>query len=259
MSRKVLSRFRTSNPTWIRIRVPESERLSLSMDDIRLIAQGVVNDCARIAPPPDGVGGPRVHAHRRIAIGDSRSLPFVDKFFDAVITSPPYCTRIDYVVATLPELAIFGLPDSEAAHALRRQMLGTPVDNEQAVDAVVQGLPSSVQLFLREVREHGTKAAETYYHKYFTEYFVQANASLREIARVSKAGAHLCLVVQDSHFKDLKVDLTAHMTNLLHPIGYCSRELERHAVPNPFALNPSAKKYRSSSATCESVLHFIKE
>ena len=28
--------------------------------------------------------------------------------FDAVIGSPPYCTRIDYVIATSIELAILG-------------------------------------------------------------------------------------------------------------------------------------------------------
>src|SRR4051794_18847070 len=38
-------------------------------------------------------------------LADSRSLPLADESADFVLTSPPYCTRIDYVVSTSFELA----------------------------------------------------------------------------------------------------------------------------------------------------------
>ncbi len=38
--------------------------------------------------------------------GDSRNLQLAAASIDNIITSPPYCTRIDYVVATLPESAL---------------------------------------------------------------------------------------------------------------------------------------------------------
>jgi hypothetical protein len=38
----------------------------------------------------------------RVGLGDSRCIPLKDGAIDAVIGSPPYCTQIDYGVATRP-------------------------------------------------------------------------------------------------------------------------------------------------------------
>ena len=40
-------------------------------------------------------------------------------------TLPPYCTRIDYIIASRPELAVLGYREDDL-HALRREMVGTP-------------------------------------------------------------------------------------------------------------------------------------
>src|SRR5690606_7221892 len=64
------------------------------------------------------------NARAIVDLADSRSLPIERCNVDAVITSPPYCTRIDYAVATRMELAVLGIDESRTEN-LRRLMIGT--------------------------------------------------------------------------------------------------------------------------------------
>ena len=54
----------------------------------------------------------------------SLQLPVASGSIDAAISSPPYCTRIDYVKATLPELAVIGYPNGNVTRRLREMMIG---------------------------------------------------------------------------------------------------------------------------------------
>jgi hypothetical protein len=60
-----------------------------------------------------------------IEVASSESLPIGDKSVDFILTSPPYCTRIDYAVATMPELALIGYKLNSDFKSLRKQLIGT--------------------------------------------------------------------------------------------------------------------------------------
>ena len=81
-----------------------------------------------------------------IALGSSAHLPLDTSSIDAVITSPPYCTRIDYVIATLPELAILGLRPDELK-GLRDKMIGTPTIPLEQRDPLPPGCEKTRELW----------------------------------------------------------------------------------------------------------------
>src|SRR5207247_294988 len=91
----------------------------------------------------------------------SSRLPVASGSIDAVISSPPYCTRIDYVRATLPELAVIGYPNGMVTRRLREQMIGTPtIDKCANYDSDLWG--KTCVRFLSAVERHSSKASSTY-------------------------------------------------------------------------------------------------
>jgi DNA modification methylase len=65
----------------------------------------------------------------KIDCASSQSIPLPNSFIDLVVTSPPYCTRIDYAVATSPELALLGCSMKKDLKALTG---GEPLTNNLA-------------------------------------------------------------------------------------------------------------------------------
>ena len=87
-----------------------------------------------------------------------------------VLTSPPYCTRIDYSAATRIELAvIYPLADVKMED-LGRQMIGSTrvPDHEIAVD---QAWGKTCGRFISYLKAHPLKASAGYYYKTHLDYF----------------------------------------------------------------------------------------
>src|SRR5215218_3662580 len=92
-----------TNPTWWK-RVDEAERLDPSLDEIVTQFRASATELAAGLHRDNYDGGVDV----RVELCDSRRLSLGDSTVDAVVGSPPYCTRIDYGVATRPGLAVLG-------------------------------------------------------------------------------------------------------------------------------------------------------
>jgi len=61
-------------------------------------------------------------------------LPLMeDKYFDFIITSPPYCNRYDYTRTYALELVYLGL-DNDQVRNLRQSMLSCTVENKEKID-----------------------------------------------------------------------------------------------------------------------------
>ena len=249
--RRLLHTFETTNPTWIRLRVPYTERLELPAELIRSTLEDLLEDAAANAEDDqyNQDYAPSTHV-----VGDATQLPFPDSSFGQIITSPPYCTRLDYVVATLPELAVIGIPSSEKVAGLRANMIGGPSRNRLLGNSSMNLLPKEVCEFLERVSNHGTKAASGYYVRFYSSYFTRYAEALAELSRVTMDNGTLVLVVQDSHFKDINVELCRWSALILMTHGWDIVEHQAYDVPNPKALNPAGLKYRQSNATRESVL-----
>lgn len=195
----------------------------------------------------------------QIKIGSSSELPLPDKSVDLVITSPPYCTRIDYGVATYPELSIIAVGGRSEIDQIRRSLMGTTTVSTNK-EALSDSFGSTCVSFLSAVQQHPSKASATYYLKNFSQYFAAMNTSISEISRTLKEGAKLVCVVQDSFYKDIHCDLSQIIIEMSDSHGL--QLLDKHhfeSKQNMANLNNKSKLYRPKTLAIETVLIFERE
>jgi len=236
-----------TNPTWWK-RVDEADQLDPSFAEIVAQFEASATELAAGLHRANYDGGVDV----RVALGDSRQIPLDDDTIDAVIGSPPYCTRIDYGVATRPELAVLGA-DEQAIRLLRTRMVGTPTMTGER-GAPDQWGPTATAL-LAGVAEHASKASGGYYTNYFHQYYAGMWSSLGELRRVMRDGACAVLVVQDNYYKDLHNDTAKILREMAATLGFESAE--RHDFPvtrNRASMNPRTRQYRTNASAMESIL-----
>lgn len=253
--RHFISEFQSSNPTWIKTS-DGKERVYLSADrilnrlckEIESLSTAIQSE-TQVMP---------LVGSRRCVIGRASSLrlPLSSGSVDAVISSPPYCTRIDYVRATLPELAVIGYPNGNSIRRLREKMIGTPtIHKTQNYDSDAWGRTCS--RFLSAVQRHPSKASSTYYLKYYRQYFASAFASLREIDRVLKKSGRCVLVVQDSYYKEIRNDLPYIFLEMAKGLGWnLKQKVDFHIKQTLAGVNPEVKPYRQTFQATESALVF---
>ncbi len=249
-ARSFLGPFQASNPTWIKSPGSLQERVRPKATTIADVFLRHVSSMSR------GVLPVRCDTSTTVSLGASERLPLPPSSVHAVISSPPYCTRIDYAVATKPELAVLGCPLRSDFDALRRQMIGGPVVWPDQPRPDESWGPACLNL-LRQVQSHAAKGSANYYHKLFVQYYGSIRRSLHEIDRTLVANGHCVLVVQDSHYKEVHVDLARHITEMASSMGwFLEKRLNfetRHVMAR---VNPKARKYRAHAGATESVLWF---
>lgn len=254
-TRSLLKRFATTNPAWIRrpatgrhrVRPRRKEVTSLFRSQVDALAEHLSKRAPTYTEPSDCDA---------LDLGDSEQLPLEADSVDLIVGSPPYCTRIDYAVATWPELAVLGCSDRSALKALRDSMMGTPtMRTETPMSDPSWG--STCLSFLAEVETHESRASATYYSKYFNQYFSSLKKSLDELARVNRSGGACALVLQDSHYKEIHCDLQAIASEMCSELGW--KPLARHdfAIAQTKAgINPASRKYRGDFSATETALLF---
>jgi SAM-dependent methyltransferase len=274
--RELLTRFRCSNPTWIRRPSDERTKLAPSRPTVSNLFRSHVRQMAGTdgsLRSEAGVSGPRVEeyhgpapitetlaataAERKcvatLAVAHSTALPIASRSVSAIVSSPPYCTRIDYAVATSPELAVLGLTYDQL-RALREAMIGSSTVRRDAPD--VHSLwGTTCRTFLTRVSRHPSKASSTYYLRNHLQYFDGLFRSLREADRVLTPGAPCVLVVQDSHYKDVHNDLPTIVQEMGEGLGW--HVVQRHdyrSTRHMRRVHSKAQSYRRVSSATESVL-----
>lgn len=254
--RYFLRPFIPTNPTWTKRPRDPRARLRPRETDIyaryRLEVERMLNDLEILQD--ESYNDVEVD----FGVASSTRLPLSDESIDFVLSSPPYCTRIDYAVATMPELAILGLHPDYDVDQLRRELIGTPTVARGDID-IDERWGRTCITFLKSVAEHPSKASSTYYYKNHCQYFAGIFRSLTELKRVVKPNGHCVLVVQDSYYKDIHNDLPKIFQEMLYELGfvlngrtdYTARTLMAHR-------HPGARKYRPHRRATESVLFFRK-
>jgi hypothetical protein len=249
-TRSFVRRFEPSNPTWIKSAGTARERVR---PRATTTFQAFLH---HVGAMMEGIEPLARDATATIWLGSSECLPLSPGSVNAVIASPPYCTRIDYAVATKPELAVLGCPLRTDFQALRRKMMGAPVISAEQPRPDHSWGPSCLNL-LKQVRSHPTKGSESYYYKLFVQYYGSIRRSMEEIDRTLVANGHCVLVVQDSHYKEVHVDVARHITEMGLNIGWSlEKRLDFETRRVMARLNPKAQKYRSHTGATESVLWF---
>jgi DNA modification methylase len=250
--RRLLAPFRTSNPTWTRFPKTPRHRLRTSSETVcATFADEIERMFARMEEAPP------VTSSTEIELGNSRAIKLESGEVDAVVSSPPYCTRIDYAVSMRPELAVLGMTSDEF-RALRLSMLGCTILGEEALPArIPEEWGQSCARLLDGIRHHSAHGSASYYYPTHASYFRSLYFSYAEIARVLRPGGHAVLVVQDSYYKELHTDLqtiTAEMCDGLR-LSPCLRR-DYSSKNTKAAVNTRRLKYRNTADAIESVLIF---
>ena len=244
--------YGSRNPTWIKgtggadgvVRMSKADIVSAYLAAIRRLSSHLQFTRAIETD---------VHDLAQLRLGDSRSLPFKDSSFDVVLSSPPYLTRLDYAMGHAPELAVLGYGASEL-RSLRSAMIGTPTRSDEKTE---EPLGEVAVNLLDQVAEHGSYAASTYYEPNFRQYFVGMASSFRELERVTSPGGQIALVVQDSRFKEIHLDLAGALTGMAETRGWATRGRKDFVNVRSMAqLNKRAHPVAQKTKPTESVICF---
>jgi DNA modification methylase len=255
--RELLAPFRTTNPTWIKKPKHPSGRLRPSEEILaRMFKKHVETMTAAIPNLLDPMAQSE-YPEIKIDCADSKSLPWKDGVADAAIASPPYCTRIDYGIATLPELRAMGFSSADV-RKLRERMIGTSTI-ATATPASQREWGDTCNSFLAAVRQHRSHSSASYYIKNHLQYFDGLFRSLKELNRILKPGSRCVLVVQDSYYKEIKNDLPQIVTEMGQAVGWKSVWRDDFPVEHSMArAHAHAETYRTESTATESVLWFVR-
>lgn len=190
-----------------------------------------------------------------VFVRDSRTSSPGSGTVDFILSSPPYCTRLDYGDTTNFELAAFGPPTGDGFDALRRSLMGAPLVRTREKPETPSSWPSSVKALLECVRTHPSKASDSYYYKTYWQYFDDAMKSLVNVREALRPGCFAALVVQSSYYKDVRVDLPGLYVDMAQALGFESLTAHKMPVRTVIsAIHPGTKTYRSTWDYSESVV-----
>lgn len=255
--RELAAPFRSTNPTWLRYRRDDENKPRYSNESIRrrylrkLAAMGAVLK-ARRKPDNSEPGS----ADIRVADTTESELPAGS--VDLVLTSPPYCTRIDYTAATRVELALLDPIANVRVDELGRQMIGsTRVPRHELKVSPIWG--ETCAQFLERLRSHPSKASAGYYYSTHLDYFDKIARSVSKLTQGLKRGKNAIFVVQDSHYKEIYNDLPKIISEICTNNALVLRRREDFHIRRTMAgFHPYARRYKKNAAAIEAVLCFEK-
>jgi SAM-dependent methyltransferase len=252
-ARSLIRQQPATNPTVLKASAPRSrKRGAMTLSDAWLASATQMGDELPLTSVTPG--------EPRVRLGDARSLATEAASVDFVLTSPPYCTRLDYGESTRFEVATL-LPERMVEFAsLRRELMGAPLVRRSGRPDVCPDWPISVRELLQRIRSHPSKASDSYYFKTYHQYFSDADAALGSIAACLKPGARAAIVVQDSYYKEIKVDLASLYGDLGEAKGLRLTSIHRIPVRTVLStIHPGTQKYRRGWTYDESLVLLRKE
>ena len=227
VTRQLLVRFRATNPMWIKAPRSHAHRLSPSWERLSQIYREKVQELSTKL----SLEAAHTFPHSApFETGSATNLSFDDDAFDSVLTSPPYATRIDYVNGTLPELATLGV-DETFLLRLRGKTTGTPVVRGATVPCIPSLLSPTAHDILRSIGSHSSKGSKAYYLPWLRNYLYNIQAGIEEINRTVSANGSVCIVVQDSFYKEIHIDMQRILVEMLYHRG--RHLIQRHDFPAP--------------------------
>lgn len=169
--------------------------------------------------------------------GNAAKLEFDDDVFDGAVTSPPYATRVDYVKGTLPELAVLGA-NEDYLSTLRSASTGSLTVKGIWRSPESDVASPSARNLLEAIRSHDSKGSRAYYFPWMTNYLVALQMGLWEINRTVKPNCPICVVVQDSYYKEIPITMQRIVIEMLSSAGCGLTARYDYSAPNPRRQRP---------------------
>lgn len=259
--RRLVAPFRSSNPTWLRAPKTDDARISASQAAIaRDFSANVHGMTTALVEKREADLRLKKVPHPgdcRISLSDTVSVDLDADSVDFVLTSPPYCTRIDYTAATRIELAVLAPLLKTAERALGRQMIGSTQVPSTEIE-VDKAWGETCLTFLDALKAHPSKASCGYYYRTHLDYFDKMSRSMKRLAFGLKSGGRAVLVVQDSYYKDIHNDLPKIIAEIGAHHGLILGQSKAFHLRSMSDINPSRQTYVRPSGATESVLCFTK-
>ncbi|MDH0708113.1 DNA methylase [Pseudomonas sp. GD03862] len=250
--RRMAASFVASNPTWTKVGKTPEEKVTASKEEIFssfLTEVTLLGQQHKANTSTKEVDTTKL----KLLLSNAESLPLSENSIGAVITSPPYCTRIDYAIATYIELALIRV-GAEKFSLLRRELTGSSTVPKSYLEERIEWGPACLE-FLESLKNHPSKASQTYYLKNHTKYFDSLYKSLNETARVLKPNAPCVLVVQNSYYKEIRNDVALIISQMAQGMGLkLNHQADFVAARSMVDLNKKSKSYINKRHTVESVL-----
>jgi hypothetical protein len=251
--RSILAPLRSSNPTWLKAAKSETEKISAKREQLVEEFRGAVLSATRHAYD-HGLADQSLVPE--IAVQDAAASSKVRA--DFILTSPPYCTRIDYAHLTKLELAILDESFSDNYGALRRALTGTALTG-QAPARRPSNLTAKCHAFLDAVKTHRSRASAGYYYKSHLDYYAKMARALTRLANGLRERGTMVLVVQDSWYKDVHNDVAEILQELCEHRGLKTVDSRDFPVTRSLAdVHKHRAAYRRERPTAESVMLFQK-
>lgn len=257
--RQLVQQFTSSNPTWLRRPRTHEQKISIGRLEVgRLFKANVAAMADALAALGAKAELPLDRIQPEISVADTASFRLEPHSVDFVLTSPPYCTRIDYTAATRIELAVLDSLVSIKARELAGKMIGSTHVPAHEIEPADDWGPTCLQ-FLDRVRSHPSKASAGYYYKTHLDYFHKLSASVANLADGLRSSGSAVLVVQDSHYKEIHNDLPSIVSELAEQKGFTLiRRQDFHLKRSMVGIHPHSRSYRQAAGAVEAVLCFHK-
>lgn len=242
--------FRSSNPTWLKAPDNPESRVDIPAKEFSATFLGHVEKVSGMAQTS------RANEPTADVFLGNATIYRKASFADIVLTSPPYCTRLDYTSATVVELAVIDPIVSLTRDELSREMLGS-VKVPREAKVYDESWGRTCFEFLTRLRAHESKASTGYYYKTHVDYFDKISRSLGNMAHCLKPEGLAILVVQDSYYKEIHNNLPRILSEMAEQVGMNLVRQEDFVQKNSISkINTSSARYRGAITTTESVLCF---
>lgn len=257
-ARVFMKELATTNPTWLKTPRSETEKISI---DKKEFERAFISEMERLAKIVNlGSDIKKNLAKSDVVVGDARALPLGDNSVNAIVTSPPYCTRLDYARSTMPELLMLESVGLAKYTYTRQKLMGSSTARKMEFERPSNDWGSTCQALLNNIYHHQSSASKTYYYSSHFNYFNDLSKSVNEMSRVLSRGGKACVVVQDSHYKELHNDLPQIFVEMAEKAGL--RNIEAFKYPkcrSIRSINSASKAYREARPQTEVALLFVKE
>ena len=148
---------------------------------------------------------------------DARELKLEDESVDAVITSPPYLRKQEYIHAHRIEQWVLGLDGPRADELIGVRAGDASEEDFSKIAEFVESRPLEAKLYFKDM---------------FT--------ALQELYRVCKHGAKVCLVTSDGCFPEGVVEVCKTLSRLAERAGFRAKRMI--VVNKRFCTTPARKK-----------------
>jgi DNA modification methylase len=258
--RELAARFRSSNPTWLRKPRNDERRICASRGSIgerfrvnlASMAAALLAEGGKIRPNDIKQSEPNIR------LADATMVTMDPGAVDFILTSPPYCTRIDYTAATRIELAVLAPLLDVTRKELARGMMGSIRVPDHEIAPRGEWGKTCIK-FLGQLRDHDSKASSGYYYKTHLDYFEKMSLAMARLTKALKKNGIAVLVVQDSYYKEIHNNLPQIVCEIGEIAGLeMQRSVNFRLRRSMSGINPYSRSYERPSGATEAVLCFRK-